>query len=376
MTTSTRAYFDWNATAPLRPEARSAVLRALEGTGNASSVHGEGRTARALIERARIAVAELVGAEARNVTFTSGGSEANTLALNGAHGRVLVSAIEHPSILTARADRIPVTARGVIDLDALRAQLAGKPALVSIMLVNNETGIIQPIRAAADIVHAAGGLLHVDAVQAAGRIAIDLDELGADLLTISSHKIGGPQGAGALITRGDVRVTPLIVGGGQERSRRAGTENVAAIAGFGEAAKAARAALAKDVQRMRALREKIETRLRASSPDLVIFGEGEERIPNTVLFAVPGIKAETAIIAFDLEGVAVSSGSACSSGKVAPSHVLAAMGVSSATASGAIRVSFGPETGELEVEMLMNAWKKVLSSLSKSQSNNKREIAA
>ena len=376
MTTSTRAYFDWNATAPLRPEARSAVLRALEGTGNASSVHGEGRTARALIERARIAVAELVGAEARNVTFTSGGSEANTLALNGAHGRVLVSAIEHPSILTARADRIPVTARGVIDLDALRAQLAGKPALVSIMLVNNETGIIQPIRAAADIVHAAGGLLHVDAVQAAGRIAIDLDEFGADLLTISSHKIGGPQGAGALITRGDVRVTPLIVGGGQERSRRAGTENVAAIAGFGEAAKAARAALAKDVQRMRALREKIETRLRASSPDLVIFGEGEERIPNTVLFAVPGIKAETAIIAFDLEGVAVSSGSACSSGKVAPSHVLAAMGVSSATASGAIRVSFGPETGELEVEMLMNAWKKVLSSLSKSQSNNKREIAA
>ncbi|MBV9347796.1 MAG: aminotransferase class V-fold PLP-dependent enzyme, partial [Pseudolabrys sp.] len=175
---------------------------------------------------------------------------------------------------------------------------------------------------------------------------------------------------------GDVRVTPLIVGGGQERSRRAGTENVAAIAGFGEAAKAARAALAKDVQRMRALREKIETRLRASSPDLVIFGEGEERIPNTVLFAVPGIKAETAIIAFDLEGVAVSSGSACSSGKVAPSHVLAAMGVSSATASGAIRVSFGPETSEPEVEMLMNAWKKVLSSLSKSQSNNKREIAA
>ncbi|MBV9347289.1 MAG: aminotransferase class V-fold PLP-dependent enzyme, partial [Pseudolabrys sp.] len=189
MTTSTRAYFDWNATAPLRPEARSAVLRALEGTGNASSVHGEGRTARALIERARIAVAELVGAEAKNVTFTSGGSEANALALNGAPGRVLVSAIEHPSVLTAREDRIPVTARGVIDLDALRAQLAGKPALVSIMLVNNETGIIQPIRAAADIVHAAGGLLHVDAVQAAGRIAIDLDELGADLLTISSHKI-------------------------------------------------------------------------------------------------------------------------------------------------------------------------------------------
>ena len=377
MSASSRAYFDWNATAPLRAQAQAAMVVALEQRGNASSVHREGRGARATVEQARIAVADLVGGEAKSVTFTSGGTEANALALRAAPGRVLVSAIEHPSVLAGApaAERIPVTARGVVDLDALRRLLGGKPALVSLMLANNETGVVQPVREAAAIVHKAGGLLHVDAVQAAGRIAIDINALDAGLLTISSHKLGGPQGAGALIARGNVRITPLIAGGGQERGLRAGTENVAAIAGFGAAATAAKENLTAESQAMSALRARLERDLKGSHPDLVVFGEGETRLPNTILFGVPGMKAETALIAFDLEGVAVSSGSACSSGKVAASHVLAAMGVADEFAKGAIRVSFGCETTAEDAEKLLNAWTKVLSSLSKSRSIN-REIAA
>ncbi len=380
---SARLYFDWNASAPLRDEARQAVLRALELTGNASSVHAEGRAARALIEAARTEVARLVGAEARNVTFTSGATEANTLALTPAletagdkrrRDRLLVSAIEHPSVLcggrfdAAAVEHIPVNGDGVVDLAALRRALARcERPLVSLMLANNETGVVQPVREAAEIVHAANGLLHVDAVQAPGRIGCDMAALGADLMTLSAHKLGGPQGAGALIRQssvfGDIHIAePLIKGGGQERATRAGTESVAAIAGLGAAALAARQA---DAAHMAKLRDALEAGLKATTPEVVIFGEGALRLPNTTLFAVPGIKAETALIAFDLDGIAVSSGSACSSGKVQASHVLAAMGVSPALARGAVRVSLGRTSTAADVERFLGTWIKLSGSLLK-----------
>jgi cysteine desulfurase len=368
-----RAYLDWNATAPLRPEAREAMCGALDVAGNPSSVHAEGRAARRLVEAARERVAALVGAEPRNVVFTSGGTEANVLALSPAAGagnepcgRLMVSAIEHPSVLAggrfsaAAVERLPVTGRGEIDLSALATRLkaAEGRVLVSLMLANNETGIVQPVSEAAHLVHQAGGMLHVDAVQAAGRIACDINALSADLLTVSGHKIGAPKGVGALIRR-DAALSiadPLIKGGGQERGARAGTENVAAIAGFGAAAAAALAGLAADRACMIGLRDRLEAGLRAASPEVVIFGAEAERLPNTTLVAQPGMKAETAVIAFDLNGVAVSSGAACSSGKVQPSHVLAAMGVPPRLAGGAIRVSLGPTTTESEIDRMIEAW--------------------
>ena len=359
---------------------------ALALTGNASSVHAEGRAARRLIEQARDDVARLVGAESRNVTFTSGASEANALALTPAietggrrepRDRLFISAIEHPSVLSGgrfgakQVEVLPVTPDGVVDLGALRLALSrSERPLVSVMLGNNESGVVQPIAEVADIVHAAGGVLHVDAVQGPGRIACDMGALGADLMSISSHKLGGPQGAGALIRRGDVHIgDPLIKGGGQERGLRAGTENVAAIAGFGAAAGAAAATRQSDFQRLAALRDRFEAGLRSLTPHVVIFGENALRLPNTSLFTVPGLKAETAIIAFDLNGVAVSSGAACSSGKVQASHVLAAMGVEPALARGAVRVSLGWSTAEAEIEALLTAWNTVVSSLLNKHAN-------
>src|SRR5262249_42039109 len=277
-----RIYLDWNATAPLRSEARAAALAALDVIGNPSSVHGEGRAARRLIEQAREQVAALVGAEPRNVVFTSGGTEANMLALVPLGGeRLLTSAIEHPSVLAGgrlpagNVERLPVTGDGQIDLTALEQRLAAlrDRALVSIMAANNETGVIQPVAQAARLVHSAGGLLHVDAVQAAGRIGWDISAMGADLVTLSAHKIGGPKGVGALIGRAGLDAfKPLITGGGQERGMRAGTENVAGIAGFGAAAAAARASLAAEAARVGALRERLETGLKAASPQVVVFG--------------------------------------------------------------------------------------------------------
>lgn len=364
-----RVYLDWNATAPLRPEARAAMVAVLDG--NPSSVHAEGRAARRRIEEAREKVAALVGAEPRNVVFTSGGTEANMLALAPGAGRtrLLVSAIEHASVLAggrfATVEQIPVTADGLLDLVVLQRRLAeGEGALVSLMSANNETGVVQPICEAARLVHEAGGLLHVDAVQAPGRIPCDINALGADLLTLSAHKMGGPQGVGALVRRVEtLHVEPLIKGGGQERSTRAGTENVAGIAGFGAAADAAQQELAGDSARMLALRDRLEAGLRAVSPDAMIFGAGVARLPNTTLFSVEGMKAETAVIAFDLEGVAASSGAACSSGKVQPSHVLAAMGVAPALARGAVRLSLGRTTRESDVDRCLEAWNRVAQAL-------------
>jgi cysteine desulfurase len=260
----TATYLDWNATGKLRPQARAAVVAALEVTGNPSSVHSAGRVARRLVEEAREKVAGMVCATAREVVFTASGTEANTLALAPALGEVLlVSAIEHPSVRSggrfSAVEEIPVTADGVVDLGALEHRLAGRSRpLVSIVLANNETGVIQPIAAAAALVHAAGGLLHVDAVQGPGRISCDFNALGADLLTLSAHKIGGPQGVGALIRREGLAVPALTKGGGQERGMRAGTENVAGIAGFGAAAESVRLALAEEAPRMAALRERLE----------------------------------------------------------------------------------------------------------------------
>jgi cysteine desulfurase len=375
----THVYLDWNATARRRPQAQAAIVAALEVTGNPSSVHAAGRAARHLVETARHQVAALVGVEARDVVFTSGGTEANMLALSPALGEsLLVSAIEHPSVgcggRFVAAKEIPVTAAGVVDLAALERMLSGRSRpLVSLMLANNETGVIQPVAEAARLVHAAGGLIHVDAVQGPGRIACDFAALGADLMTLSAHKIGGPQGVGALIKREGIQLDPLIKGGGQERGTRAGTENVAGIAGLGAAAEAAARQQAGEAARMVALRDRLEAGLRATVPGLVIFGAEAPRLPNTTLFGVPGMKAETAVIAFDLEGVAVSSGAACSSGKVAPSHVLAAMGVAPELARGAIRVSLGYSTEEDELETLLKAWAKLAEGLYK---GTKQQIVA
>jgi cysteine desulfurase len=373
---SKRAYFDWNATAPLRPEAHAAMLAGLEVTGNASSVHAEGRAARRLVEEARTTVAALAGAEPQNVIFTSGATEANMLALTPSFGgaptrdRLFVSAIEHPSVRSGgrfaegHVEELPVTTDGIVDLGALKAAVSrATHPLVSVMVANNETGVVQPIREAAEIVHEAGGLLHVDAVQGAGRIPIGMAELGADLMSLSSHKIGGPQGAGALIRRAGLSPEPLIKGGGQERGFRAGTENVAAIAGFGAAVEAALCGLAAEPAKMAALRARLEAEIRAITPDVVIFAERAERLPNTSLVAVPGTKAETALIAFDLNGIALSSGSACSSGKVQPSHVLAAMRVEPALVRAALRISLGWKTNEADLDLCLNAWKQVVSSL-------------
>jgi cysteine desulfurase len=380
-----RSYFDWNATAPLRQEAADASRDALAVPGNPSSVHAEGRAARRLIERARDEVAALLGARPADVFFTSSGTEANMLALTPAietadekrpREKLLISAIEHSSVRSggrfprhAVAD-IAVDADGRVDLEALQEMLgATARPLVSIMLANNETGVVQPIAAAAAIVHGAGGLFHVDAVQAAGRIACDIGALGADLLTLSAHKIGGPKGVGALVrAREDIHFPdPLIRGGGQEHGLRAGTENVAGIAAFGAAAAAARRQGAAEGERMRALRDLLESGLKALTPGVLVFGAAAERLPNTTLFTIAGMKAETAVIAFDLEGIAVSSGAACSSGTVQPSHVLAAMGVSPALTRGGVRVSLGWTTTEADVERFLGAWRKLATALSKGQ---------
>lgn len=382
-----RAYFDWNATAPLRPEVRVAMSDVWEVFGNPSSVHAEGRAARALVEDARAQVARLVGAEPKNMIFTASGTEANVLALSPAlessrtkahFGRLLVSAIEHPSVHDGgrfpqgMVEEIPVTATGQVDLAALGRRLAvlsqeERPPFVSVMLANNETGVIQPIAAVAEMVREVGGLLHVDAVQGPGRISCDINKLNVDLVTLSGHKIGGPKGVGALVRRDDSVhfAEPLLRGGGQERGLRAGTENVIGIIGFGAAAKAARESLEAEAIHMVGLRDRLESGLRALSPGTIVFGAEAERLPNTTLFTVPGMKAETAVIAFDLEGVAVSSGAACSSGKVQPSHVLAAMGVAPHVARGAVRVSLGRTTTESDVDRFLQAWIKLSQSLPK-----------
>jgi cysteine desulfurase len=368
-------YLDHNASSPLRPSARRAMLDALEHCGNASSVHSAGRDARARVEKARESVAKFADAEPGSVVLVSGGSEANSTALRGAIAgalaiedritRIFVSAIEHESVRAVAAtlaetvpglkvNEIPVTPDGTVDIPAFRLKLMqGKGrVLVSVMSANNETGAIQDLVAIADLVRREGSeraLLHVDAVQSAGRMAFSFARLGADYMSLSAHKLGGPQGSGALLLKGDAPFAPMIAGGGQEMGRRSGTENAAAISGFGAAAEEATNFEA-EAERLRALRDRFERELKERAPEVVIFGDSVERLPNTSNFAIPGLAAETALIALDLDGIAVSSGSACSSGKVKPSHVLAAMGVDESLARCGLRVSFGWNNGEDDVD--------------------------
>ncbi len=351
-------YLDYNATAPLRSEAAAAVRAALEITGNPSSVHAFGRRARSLLEDSRAAVAALVGAMPAGVAFTSGGTEANNLALRGCgRRRLLVSAGEHDSVLQAVPDatKIPLHANGLVDLAALESLLAESdvPALVSVMLANNETGVIQPVAQVAALAGQAGALVHCDAVQAAGKIPVDMTALGVDLLSLSAHKIGGPAGVGALLLRDGVPLESLIKGGGQERSRRAGTENLAGIAGFAAAAAAVDLSQSNAIE---ALRDRLEAGLKALAPEVQILGAEVPRLPNTCCAALPGLGSELQVMALDLAGVAVSAGSACSSGKVQPSHVLRAMGADAATAGSAIRVSLGWQSGLEDVEAFLSAW--------------------
>jgi cysteine desulfurase len=353
-------YLDHNATTPVRPEAAAAVAEALGVGGNASSVHRAGRAARLLVERAREQVAALVGAGPADLVFTSGGSEANHLALLGSgRARVLVSAVEHDSVLraAAAAELLPVDGDGVIDLAALDRAVAGdaRPAIVSLMLANNETGTLQPVAEAAEIAHRHGALLHCDAVQAAGKIAVDMRRLGADYLTLSGHKLGAPQGIGALVVRAEAPLAAIQRGGGQEGGRRAGTENLPGIAGFGAAAERAAAELSR-IAGLAAWRDRAERELLAAAPEAVVFGANVARLPNTSCIALPGIPAETQVMALDLAGIMVSAGSACSSGKVRPSHVLRAMGTGEALAASAIRVSLGWNTAESDVDALLAAW--------------------
>jgi cysteine desulfurase len=384
MTVQTRAYLDHNATSPLRPEVAAVMTRAFDLVGNPSSVHAEGRAARGAIESARDQVARFVGAKSKNVVFTSGGTEASNMALSPSFRRLgerggttlLLGATEHPCGLNghrfapADVEIAPVDAQGVVDLAWLASRLK-EPGdgriLASIQLANNETGIIQPIAEIASLVHAEGGLLHVDAVQAAGKLAIDMAALGADALTLSAHKFGGPKGAGAVILASDQFeiADRLIRGGGQERGHRAGTENVTAIAGFGEAAAIAARSLDEEAGRLRLLRDEAEQALRGLAPDAVIIAEQSSRLPNTFAFAIPGLKAETALIAFDLHGVALSSGSACSSGKVRRSHVLAAMGVDPALADGVLRVSLGWTSTKEHVARFAETCERVVDTLYK-----------
>ncbi|MBX9926314.1 MAG: cysteine desulfurase [Hyphomicrobiaceae bacterium] len=360
-----RTYLDYNASAPLLDEAREAMIAAMLLSGNPSSVHAEGRRLRAVIEDARAAVADLAHAASSDVVFTSGATEANATVLRSGFDVALRASIEHDSVLAAiaasgaRVVELPVDGHGVIDVKAVRLAIEGLPdgakAVVAVQVANNETGVVQPVAEVAAIAKARGLHVHCDAVQAPGRMGVDINSLGVDTLVLSAHKMGGPKGVGALVVRDGVVVTPLIAGGGQERYRRAGTENVAAIAGFGAAARAAMAGQ-KFVLKLAALRDRLEAGVLTITPAAVVVGAGAARLPNTSCIALAGQSAELMLIKLDLAGVAVSAGAACSSGKAGRSHVLAAMGLDPAIARAAIRVSVGAATTDADVDRFLDAW--------------------
>ncbi len=369
-----RYYFDHNATSPLRDEARSAAMAALSLCGNASSIHAEGRTARALVEQSRQEIADIFGVSPRQLTFTSGGSEAAATLLTpglSAAGRapaerLVVSAIEHSCVLSggrfAKADIsiVPVTGDGIIDLAALEANLENdsRIPLVALMLANNETGVLQPVADAAKIAHAHGGSLVCDAVQAFGKHEIDFDTLGADALFVSGHKIGAMAGIGAIITKSDVHFPSLLRGGGQEADKRAGSENVSAISSFAAAATIAFSQL-KDLSKIKTMRDFIEQRVMTISPSCQVVAQNVPRLGNTSCLIMPDRKAETLVIGFDLAGFAIGAGSACTSGKLAPSHVLSAMGFRDEDARSAVRISLGWSTTYQAAEAFCAQWEKL-----------------
>ncbi|GAB6040509.1 cysteine desulfurase family protein [Endothiovibrio diazotrophicus] len=365
-------YLDHNATTPLDERVMEAMRPFLGRThGNPSSVHRYGRLVRGAVDRARERVAALVGAHPSQVLFTGGGTEANNLALKGVlrSGEGLaVSRVEHASVIApaqalARHGHplgwVEVDCEGRFDLASLEEALAARPRLVSLMLANNEVGTLQELAPLAERVIAAGAWLHTDAVQACGKIVVDFAAGGAHLMSMSAHKFGGPQGVGALVVDKRLEIEPLVHGGGQERGLRGGTENVAGLVGFGKAAELAKGELAERAVRMGRLRDRLEVGL-AAIGGVTRFAAGAERLPNTVMFAAPGIDGETLLMSLDRLGVALSSGSACSSGSTEPSHVLTAMGVARETALGAVRASFGPNTEEAEVDQLLAALQQVL----------------
>ncbi len=353
------AYLDHNATTPLREEAREAMLAAITAPGNPSSVHRWGRAARARLEAARAGIAAAIGlAPGGRLVFTSGGTEANHLALRGLGRSVLTSTIEHDSVLAAApATPIPVTDAGIVDLAALEDLLAavGAPVLVSVMVANNETGIIQPLPEIVRLAHAHGALVHADAIQALGKLPFNMATLGLDMASVSGHKIGGPTGIGALAAGPGITLSALQWGGGQERGLRAGTENLPGIAGFAAAATLAVAEL-EAFAGLAGLRDRMEAIALARLPGVAIFGRDRPRLPNTSCLALPGIESALQVMALDLAGIGVSAGAACSSGKLRPSHVLAAMGVPPDLAGAAIRVSLGRGTTEAEIDLFLDAW--------------------
>jgi cysteine desulfurase len=367
-----RIYFDHNATTPVDPAVAETVTRVLTGEfGNASSVHHFGQRAKALLDEARSAVAALVGAEASEIVFTSGGTESDNFALRGVAealeptGRrhLIASSIEHEAVLNTlkalarrgwRTTLLPVDASGIVHSDALAGAIADDTAIVSVMHANNEIGTIQPIADLARVAHARGALFHTDAVQSVGKIPVDVGALGVDLLSLSAHKFNGPKGAGALWIKRGARVTAILTGGKHERNRRAGTENVPAIAGLGVAARLAAAKLTADATRIAALRNRLEEAILSAVPGTTINGAREPRVPNTTNISFDAVEAESLLIALDLEGVAVSTGSACSSGTLEPSHVLRAMGLPSPRTQNSIRLSLGAGNTEAEVDFVVS----------------------
>jgi cysteine desulfurase len=363
-------YFDHNASTPVRPEVAEAMRAALADLhANPSSMHREGQRARAALERAREQVAALVAAHPDEVVFTSGGTEGDHLAILGAawarakHGtRIAISAVEHHAVHGAAevladqgwtADHLPVTAAGLVDPRTIA--LEPGTVLVSLMLANNETGVLQPVAEVAGLAHAAGALIHCDAVQAAGKVPVGFPALGVDYLVISGHKLGGPKGAGALIARRDAPLAPLFRGSAHERGRRGGTENLPGIVGLGEACALAARDLAAEATRLLPLRQRLEAGIRAAAPDAVIHGARAPRLPNTVNASFPGARSDHLLLALDARGVAVSAGAACASGAVEPSPVLRAMSVPREAAISAIRFSMGRTTTAADVEKVIAA---------------------
>ena len=351
-------YLDHNATTPIRENALATMMAVLSEVGNPSSIHHYGRSARKHVEDARKKIADTLGVSSGQVFFNSGATEGNNTIIKGFAGkRILISATEHPSVIDAgvKCDIIPVDANGLIDLVAFEKQVRDNPpALVSVILVNNETGVIQPVAEISKIAKSVGALIHCDAVQGYGRIAFTRESLGVDFLTLSSHKIGGPQGVGALIMAAGLTLPKLLEGGGQERRSRAGTENTAGIAGFGIAAAEAVAAIP-HFQKLAILRDRIESEI-TKSPRVKIYGANAPRVANTISCTVSGIASDTLLMAFDIEGIAISSGSACSSGTVKLSHVLKAMGMSEKNPAAALRISLGHTTTEQDIEKFIKVW--------------------
>ncbi|MBN9259367.1 MAG: cysteine desulfurase [Hyphomicrobium sp.] len=369
--TAERTYLDWNATAPLLPEARAAIERALDVQGNPSSVHAEGRRARAVVETAREQVAALIGARPSEIVFTSGATEACATVLAAPWSAILIAGIEHDAVLrpaeaaTGQRVALAVGADGRVDLaevgDKARSAVTEYGAgniLAALQIANNETGVLQPVAEVATAARDAGALVFTDAAQAAGRIPVDFAAIGADFMALSAHKLGGPKGIGALVVRDGRELAPLIRSGGQERRRRGGTENIPGIAGFGAAADVARKTVAEHA-RIAALRDRLEASLLDTTPEARIVGAGTARLPNTTSIALPGHAAETLVIRFDLAGIAVSAGAACSAGKIGASHVLMAMGLDETTARSAIRISIGPTTTNHDIDRCVAAWREI-----------------